>query len=207
MRMLPVLLEVLLVGRHQLGLALDYQQVFRIVLLGRLREVEAPGDNRRLVDQDDLVVGDSVFVVDEDRDARVGDERGRGVLLRFLALVQDDPILMGSQKPPSRGVPDWPERGTPRGQHRPCPAARLRHRHPLGLCGLGPARNPTHPARRRPSGPGGTCSPSSRQRQDTELLPASWGARTYGQPRRSHTDVKGGAKPWRGAEQNRGAHA
>ena len=90
MRMLPVLLEVLLVGRHQPGLALDDQQVFRIVLLGRLREVEAAGDDRRLVDQDDLVVGDSVLVVDEDRDARVGNERGRGVLLRFLALVQND---------------------------------------------------------------------------------------------------------------------
>jgi hypothetical protein len=32
--MLPVLLEVLLVGRRQLGLALDDQQVFRVVLLG-----------------------------------------------------------------------------------------------------------------------------------------------------------------------------
>jgi hypothetical protein len=52
-------------------------------------KLKLPGDDRRLVDQDDLVVGDSVLVVDEDRDARVGDERGRGVLRRFLALVQD----------------------------------------------------------------------------------------------------------------------
>ena len=62
------------------SLALNDQHVFRVVLLGRLREVEAPGDDRRFVDQDDLVVGDSVLVVDEDRDARVGDERGRGVV-------------------------------------------------------------------------------------------------------------------------------
>ena len=33
-RMLTVLLEVLLVGRHQLGLALDDQQVFRVVFFG-----------------------------------------------------------------------------------------------------------------------------------------------------------------------------
>ena len=75
--MLPVLLEVLLVGRHQLGLALDDQQVFRVALLGGLREVEAAGYDRRFVDQDDLVMGDSVLVVDEDLDARVGNERGQ----------------------------------------------------------------------------------------------------------------------------------
>jgi hypothetical protein len=62
---LQVLFEVLLVGRHQLGLARDHQQVLRVVLLGALGEVEAPSDDRRLIDEDYLVVGDPVLVVDE----------------------------------------------------------------------------------------------------------------------------------------------
>ena len=51
-----MLLEVLLVGRHQLGLALDDQQVFRVAFLGGFSEVETPRDDGLLVDNHNLVV-------------------------------------------------------------------------------------------------------------------------------------------------------
>ena len=67
----------------------DDQQVLRVLLLGRLGEVERAGDYDRPVDDDDLVVGDGMPGVDVGRDAGVRQKGGRRVLLGLLALVED----------------------------------------------------------------------------------------------------------------------
>src|SRR5512138_1342893 len=65
---LHVPLEIPEVLGGDAGVPLDDEDVLRVLLLRRLREVEAPGDDRFPVDQDDLVVGDRVLVVDVRRD-------------------------------------------------------------------------------------------------------------------------------------------
>ena len=68
---------------------MDDQEVLRVLLLGRLGEVERAGDHDRPVNEDDLVVGDSVLVVDVGRDAGVRQKGRRRVLLGLLALVEN----------------------------------------------------------------------------------------------------------------------
>ena len=55
-----------------------------------MREVEAAGDQRALVDDHDLVVGDGVVGVDMRRQPVLLDERQFGVSFLFLAAIQND---------------------------------------------------------------------------------------------------------------------
>jgi len=86
---LPVFLPVVQVVARQL-LRLDNQKVFRVLLLCRPRKIERAGDDSLTVDDDYPVMSDGVFVVDEGRDAGIGQERSRRILFCALALVQDD---------------------------------------------------------------------------------------------------------------------
>ncbi len=67
----------------------DHQQILGVVLLGVLGKVEAAGDDRRPVDDHDLVVRDGVLGVDPHGDADVHQEVGFAVLLCPLALIED----------------------------------------------------------------------------------------------------------------------
>lgn len=69
----------------------DQQDILGIARLGRLGEVEAPGDDRLPVDHHHLVVGDPVGRVDEGRDPLVDEVSRPGIPLRPLAFVQDHP--------------------------------------------------------------------------------------------------------------------
>jgi hypothetical protein len=55
-------------------------QVLRITLLGTLGEVEAAGDDGFPVDDDDLVVGNGVLIVNPDGDTLAGQEVCGGIL-------------------------------------------------------------------------------------------------------------------------------
>ena len=84
-----VLLEVGDVFFHQIRVTLDHQQVLRVLLLRRLREVERSCDQCGTIDDYDLVVSDGVLGIDVGGDTGVGDERGRRLALAELAPVQD----------------------------------------------------------------------------------------------------------------------
>jgi hypothetical protein len=64
----------------QLGQIFLNCQILDILFLGRLREIEAPGDYSGTVNDQNLGVGDGGFVVDVDRDASIEEEFGRGIL-------------------------------------------------------------------------------------------------------------------------------
>lgn len=74
----------------EFGGVVDHQQVLGILLLRGFGEIETSGDDSGFVDQHDLVVGDGVGGIDEGRNSFIGEEGGRGVPLRLLALVQND---------------------------------------------------------------------------------------------------------------------
>ncbi len=54
----------------------DHQQILRITVLGRLGEVERASDDRNAVYDHDLVVGDSVFGIDQGLDTGIAEEVG-----------------------------------------------------------------------------------------------------------------------------------
>ena len=54
----------------------DNQQVLGVLVLGLIREVEAPRDDHIAVDDDEFVVGGGVLIVDERRHALLDDELG-----------------------------------------------------------------------------------------------------------------------------------
>jgi len=74
--MLEMLLPVggVLLGERSIA---NRQKVFRILLLRRLGEIEAPRKDRVAVDDHDLVVGDGVLGIDPHRDAGMVQERRR----------------------------------------------------------------------------------------------------------------------------------
>lgn len=67
----------------------DLLQMFRVRGVGCLGEVEAARDHDRIVNQDDLVVGDGVLRIDERRGTSAGKKVGLRVVRGALALVQD----------------------------------------------------------------------------------------------------------------------
>ncbi len=69
----------------------DDQEVLGISFFGSLCEIERAGDDDRLVDYDDLVVGDGVPVVDKSGDAVIGEERGAGVFLGAVGSCRGRP--------------------------------------------------------------------------------------------------------------------
>jgi hypothetical protein len=66
------------------------QEVFRVLLLRRLGEIEAPGKDRVAVDDHDLVVGDGVLGVDPHRNPGMGQERRRPIMSRAIAAVENN---------------------------------------------------------------------------------------------------------------------
>ena len=84
-----VLVEVPDVLPDENPVAFQDQQVLGVFVLCGRGEVETAGDQHRTVDDHDLVVGDGVLGVDQDRDAGVGKEGGGGVPGGGVALVQD----------------------------------------------------------------------------------------------------------------------
>jgi hypothetical protein len=78
------------------------KEVLRILLLGGLREIERPRNNRRPIYDHNLVVSDAAGVVGEGRYARVDEKSRRRVFFCPLALIQDnlylDPSLVGLQE-------------------------------------------------------------------------------------------------------------
>ncbi len=78
------------------------QHVLRVVLLRSLRKVEGAGNNRFVINDHHLVVGDGVGGVDADGNPRMSQEVGFGVVLRLLTLIQDDvhlnPALLRSHQ-------------------------------------------------------------------------------------------------------------
>lgn len=71
----------------------DDQQVLGILLLGLLREIEAPGYHGLSADNDDFVVGNLVTRVYLDRNPLVGEECRFRVFLPPPALLQKDLYL------------------------------------------------------------------------------------------------------------------
>lgn len=61
---------------QEVGSALQDKQILGVLFLSCLREIERPGNDRRLVNDDDLVVRNSVLVVDEGRNTDVAQESG-----------------------------------------------------------------------------------------------------------------------------------
>ncbi len=70
-------------------LVADQQEVFGIPLFGRLGEIEAAGDHDLAVDHHDLVVGDGMGAVDQDRDSDIIEEICTAVLVGAIAFIQD----------------------------------------------------------------------------------------------------------------------
>ncbi len=79
-------LDIRLIRLHQLWRILDHQQILGVLLLSRLGEVEGARDDRGAVDDDHLVMGDRVLVIDERLDAGVDQEGRRAVLVVSLDL-------------------------------------------------------------------------------------------------------------------------
>jgi len=86
--MFQMVVPVLAVGLCDL-LRPDNEEVFRILFLRGLCKVEGAGYCRQSVDNDDLVVGDGMPVIDVRRDPHVREECGGGVFRGALALVED----------------------------------------------------------------------------------------------------------------------
>ena len=82
MRMRRMGLDIRLIGFDQLWSIFNDQEVLGIALLSRLREIERPGENRRAVDHHHLVMRNGVLIINEGRNARVDEERGRAVPLQ-----------------------------------------------------------------------------------------------------------------------------
>jgi hypothetical protein len=70
----------------------DYaaDSVLVLGILGGLGEVETSSDDGFAVDDDDFVMGNGLFRIDHGRHPLIPQEIGRRILLRALALVQDD---------------------------------------------------------------------------------------------------------------------
>src|ERR1051326_258825 len=62
--------EVLAVRLDQFRMPLNDQQILRVLVLGLVGEVVAAGDERALVDDDDLVMSNGVAGVDQRRQSR-----------------------------------------------------------------------------------------------------------------------------------------
>jgi hypothetical protein len=81
--------------------AADAAHILGVLVLRRLREVEAAGEDRLAIDDDHLVMGNRVVGVDHGRHPLVGQEVRRGIFLRALTLIEDDlhldATLMGVQ--------------------------------------------------------------------------------------------------------------
>src|SRR5437870_5219249 len=69
MRVQQVRVKILRIRLHQLGAVLERQEILGVSILGLLRVVERPGEHGRVVDNQNLIVGDGVLVVDKRRDA------------------------------------------------------------------------------------------------------------------------------------------
>ena len=67
----------------------DEEQVLGVALLGGPGEVEGAGDGHALVYDDDFVMGDGVFGINEGEDMVVREEIRLGVFLLALASVHD----------------------------------------------------------------------------------------------------------------------
>jgi len=85
--MLRVRNPVRRVTRRQRSI-LDHQQVLRVFLFRRFREIKTARQNPVAVDDHDFVVRDRVFVIDQRRHAGVHEKIGRTIFLRTLALIQ-----------------------------------------------------------------------------------------------------------------------
>ena len=60
-------------------------EVFRVLLLRRLGEIETPGKDRVAVDDHDLVMGDGVLDVDPDWNSGMSQERRRRIMSGAIA--------------------------------------------------------------------------------------------------------------------------
>ena len=57
--------KILTIAPSQIGLTFEHEQVFRVFLLGLVREVETAGQDLMAIDDDDFVVSDGMLGVDE----------------------------------------------------------------------------------------------------------------------------------------------
>lgn len=81
---LPVQFIIRKVFREQVGVVFEDQQVFRVAVFRRFREVERAGNDRVVVNQNDFVMRDGVSIVDDDRNPLIVEERSGAVLLCLL---------------------------------------------------------------------------------------------------------------------------
>jgi hypothetical protein len=99
-----MILEVIKVFPNQLPVSFKDQQVFRVFLFRCLGEVETSRYQRLPVDNHDFIVGNSVLVIDHDRNAGIVKESCRGVSFLPLAFVQNgldpDPSFFCLQQSP-----------------------------------------------------------------------------------------------------------
>src|SRR4051812_14110871 len=95
--MMKMLFEMVAICGDQVRVILDDEEVLGVALLGGLGEVEGTGEHGLAVDEDDLVVGDRVLVVDEDGDVVVEEERRRAVVGGAVGLVEDDADLYSAR--------------------------------------------------------------------------------------------------------------
>jgi hypothetical protein len=84
----PVLLEVTDIPDCERTVVSDHKKVFRVLLLGRLGEVEGSGNQDAPVDDHDFIVGYGMTVVYVGGDSAVHEKVGRRILLPALAFVQ-----------------------------------------------------------------------------------------------------------------------
>jgi hypothetical protein len=69
------------------------EEVFRILLLGRLGEIEAPDKDRVAIDNHNLVVSNGVLGVDPDGNTGVGQKRRRRIRSGSIAAADKNPHL------------------------------------------------------------------------------------------------------------------
>lgn len=98
--------EVCVVAGVELWPAVDHQQVFSVAVLGLVGEVEAAGDDRLAVDQDDLVVGDRVLGVDIGGDS-IGRDFARVGMFFQVAFVEHDRDFHAAMVRIDQGMGDW----------------------------------------------------------------------------------------------------
>ena len=65
----------------------DNDQIFRVVLLRRAREVEAASDHRRPVNDNDLRVRDRRLLVDQRPNSGIRQKRRAAIVFAPLALI------------------------------------------------------------------------------------------------------------------------
>ena len=92
-------LPILKVAGSQCLVVVDHE-IFRVVLLRGLGEIEGAGNNKLFVNDHDFVMSDRVLGINEGRDSLICQKISRGIFCGLITLIQDhfhmNSSLMGS---------------------------------------------------------------------------------------------------------------